>query len=81
KLLRRRAGARTFSLMWSAITMFQIIGSTAWALYDSTQTPSSNPIAQALGIAFGFLLGSALPITLLVWLNRPKIKSEAAVWK
>jgi hypothetical protein len=93
RLVRRRAGSPTLLLYWSAIKILETLGGT-WAGFimakDQVQlakktaaTPAAAEWAAKFATAQlvgGLVLGMALPIFLLIWLNRARIRDETAAW-
>jgi len=93
-MLSRKRSSRTLSLAWSAMKMLFVPVHAGVAYYVGApqleamqQDPNMAQLPQ--GFIQGALIGQtvfmvawgwALPVFLLIWLNRAKIRAEVAAW-
>lgn len=93
RLLRRRASARGTCLAWAALKMLFVIAQAIVTALIQRETlaqmadlgtlpnmPAFATIMQSAALVLVIVWGWALPIFLLIWLARPKIRAEIATW-
>jgi len=94
-LIKRRASVARLYVIWSVLRIISVIVGTsigyislqhqfeAMANDPNASSPPMAGLAEDFAIAevfIGSLWGWALPIFLLIWFSRSKIKSEVAEW-
>jgi len=93
-LLKRRAGVVRLVLFWAlakipfeiASSIFNYIIQKPYleeTVEQSAATPGLSDFFQgafAVGVLFSILMYSALPVFLLIWFRRARIKAEVAQW-
>ena len=94
-LVRRRTWARPLCQTWAVFKILYVLASSglgyqmARASYDTASQQSPNlpalgpTFAQsmaAVGVCVGIVWSCALPVFLLIWLSRARIKAEIAEW-
>lgn len=87
QLIKRRSKSRGLLLIWSSIQVcWAIIGvAIQFAITPTPQaqqgvTAAQQQMFQFLGMGCGLILGLALPVFLLIWLSRARIREEVASW-
>lgn len=93
-LLQRRRRARRLGLAWAGIDIIHVfvgvgtgylLQQAQWAQQQQSGTgtaaiDSSEQIGALIGLGIGLIFGCALPVFMLIWLKRPKIKDEMMQW-
>jgi len=95
-MTRRRANCRSMAMMWACAKILIVaLGSAvgffaqqaqfeAIAQQQATVPPGMQQMQGGMlivGVAFGVAWGWALPIFMLIWLNRQKVRDEVAGWE
>jgi hypothetical protein len=95
-MTRRRANCRPLTLGWAYAKMLVVALSSVIGFYVQqaqfeamtqqqanipTGTQQMQTVFMFLVIAFGVLWGWALPIFMLIWLNRRTVRDEIAGWE
>lgn len=87
-LLKRKARARMLCMLWSILSIIQMILATVinTIVVDVTNQAAGSmhqfsQIGALVGAVFGLALGIALPVFFLIWFARPRIRAEVARWR
>lgn len=91
-LLRRRRRSIATIKIWAALKIIVTFVGTMYGLTHqpdyaamNTQTPGGPPVGlmqtfSTVGAVLGILWGCALPVFMLLWFRRSRIKEETAGW-
>ncbi|MFW6058903.1 MAG: hypothetical protein ACODAQ_01900 [Phycisphaeraceae bacterium] len=93
-LIRRRALARRLGLTWAwldivavvlGLTINYVLQQAHWAEQQAagSATPGMQNFEQVgliIGSLVGLVFGCALPVFMLIWLSRAKVKAEVVEW-
>lgn len=84
KLYKRRQSGAKLCKLWAWITIPWVFISTTIGFVLQTSISESSTAAEQIGALIGAIAGTLfaliLPIYLVIWLSRSKIKSEVASW-
>lgn len=90
-LVSRRQWSITTAKIWAVLKMLLVVFSMGMTWQMQGASFRSNPamagggnmvtVIQAVSMIFGLAWGWALPVFMLIWLSRTKIKTETAAWK
>jgi hypothetical protein len=95
-LLKHRPWARTLCMAWAGLKIVLVLVSSVLGSYmmfrlfsamasrQDTNVPALGPGMTAVFFVFGLCLGLvwgwALPVFVLIWMSREKIKTEVGAW-
>jgi hypothetical protein len=93
-LLRRSRTAARILVFWAVLKLIVVLGNVSFGALiqhqqlQDIQAAQPGPVPQAamlgtmvvLTVVIGVLWGWALPVFMLIWMNRSSIKAETASW-